>query len=186
MNGSSYKKRSVIAVAFVVANLTILVVGGWFLTSQIVSSSAQLTEKKGMLEATQKNWGQITHSQKELQSIKPELVKIDEAFVPEDQPIEFINLLESLAQRTNNLFEISLTQVSDPKKKEDGLFFQVRLTGSFSNLILFLNYLQNMKYRIQVRSLNINAYGGGVASIKEVEVPANSVYGIIDLKALTN
>ena len=184
MNGTSYKKKSVTAAVFVVASLAILGGGGWFLTSQIISSSAQLTEQKGMLEATQINWDQITRSQKELQSIKPELARIDEAFVPKDQPIEFINLLESLAQRTHNLFEISLT-TGDVKKKEDGLFFQVRLTGSFSNLMHFLNYLQNMKYRVQVRTLDINAYGGG-GSTGGTEVPARSVYSVIDLKALTN
>jgi len=171
-----------------VLNLAILAVGGWFLTSKIMSSSSQLTEEKGVLETTQKNWEQISHSQKELQLIKPELAKIDAAFVPKDQPIEFINLLEDLAQRTNNLFEISLTTVSNPKKKEDGLSFQIRLTGSFLNLMHFLNYMQNMKYRIQIESLDVSAYGaGGASTTKEgKQIPANSVLSTISIKALTN
>jgi len=187
MNGISNKKITYAAVGFIVLNLAVLLGGGWFLTSKIISSSAQLAREKGMLEATQENWQQISHSQKELQTIKPQLAKIDEAFVPKNEPIGFINLLESLAQRTDNVFGINLTsQTPDPKKKEDFLLFQINLTGKYSNLMHFLNYLQNMKYRVQIQSLDVSAYGEGAAQTSEgKQIPHNSVYSIINLKALT-
>ena len=187
MSRPSYKKESVVAVGFVVLNLAILLLGGWFLTSKIISSSAQLTEEKGVLEATQKNWEQITRSQKELQSIRPELAKIDEAFISKTEPIEFINLLESLAQKTNNLFEIDLlTLGADPKKKEDALLFQIRLTGNFVNLIHFLSYLENMKYQTQVQILNVSRVAQGAAQTNRGEsIPSGSVYSIINLEAFT-
>ena len=187
MNRVSYKRELVVAVGFVVLNLVILFLGGWFLTSKIISSSAQLTEEKGVLEVTQKNWEQITRSQKETQSIKSELAKIDEAFVSKNEPIEFIDLLENLAQKTNNLFGIELmTLGADPKKSENALLFQIRLTGNFSNLMHFLNYLENMKYQAQVQTLNISRVGASASQTSGgQQIPSDSVYSIINLKTFT-
>jgi hypothetical protein len=187
MNGAGYKKGSVAAAGFVVLNLAILLFGGWFVTFKIISSSAQLAEKKAVMEATQKNWGEISRSQKELQAIKPHLEKIDGAFVSNNQPIEFINLLENLAQRTSNLFEINLMNLgADSKKKEDSISFQIRLAGTFGNLMHFLNYLENMKYFVQVQSLDVSQVAAGASRINEgEEIPAGSVYSTINLKAYT-
>jgi hypothetical protein len=187
MNPNGYKRESIAAIGFIFLNLSILLLGGWFLTDKIMSSSNLLAEKKGEIEATQKSWEQITRSQKDLQLIKPELAKIDEAFVPKNQPIEFINQLENLAQKTSNLFEIDLlTLGGDPKKPENAIAFQIRLTGTFPNLMHFLRYLENMKYFAQVQSMNISRVAPGVVKTEAGEdIPAQSVYSIINLKALT-
>lgn len=187
MNRTIYKKEIVATVGFLILNLAILLAGGWFVTSKIISSSAQLAEKKGALEATQKNWEQISRSQKELQAIKPQLEKIDESFVLINQPIEFINLLESLAQKTNSLFEIDLMSLgADSNKKEDAISFQIRLTGTFANLMHFLNYLENMKYLAQVQSLDVSQVAAGASRTNEgQEIPTGSVYSTVNLKAYT-
>jgi hypothetical protein len=189
MNGARYKKESVAAVAFVILDLTILALGGWFLTSKIISASSQLTEEIGILEATQKSWDQIMHSQKDLLVIKPELARIDGAFVSANEPIEFINLLENLAQKTSNLFEINLMSLAaDPKKKdkESALVFQIRLSGSYTNLMHFLSYLENMKYETQVQSVDISASpAGALQASNGQQISANNVNSVINLKVYT-
>jgi hypothetical protein len=187
MSRTNYKKETIATVGFLILNLAILLAGGWFITSKIINSSAQLAEKKSVMDATQKNWGEISLSQKDLQAIKPQLEKIDGSFISNNQPIEFINLLETLAQRTNSLFEINLMSLgADSNKKENSILFQISLTGTFGNLMHFLNYLENMKYLVQIQSVDVSQVAGGVARTNEgQEIPAGSVYSIINLKAYT-
>lgn len=152
-----------------------------------MNASSQLSEKKGLTEAIYKNWDKLSAAQKSLDEVGPQIDTLNQSLINKDEPIDFINTLENLARDTDNIFEINLTNSqADPKKKEDALFFQIKLAGSFSNAMHFLNYLENMKYRAQIQSLDISKTGTIVfESSENKEIPPGSVYTTIGLKAFT-
>jgi len=183
----SYKKENFVAIGFIILNLAILSFGSWFLTSRVMSSSGQLAEEKGAFEAIYKNWEQISQAKNELEKTKPQIDRLNQAFVSKTEPIGFINSLENLAQKTNNAFEINLiSSGADNKKKDSALYFQIKLAGSFSDAMHFLNYLENMEYRVQIQSLDISKISTRPPEISGVkEIPTNSIFTLINLKAFT-
>lgn len=181
------KKESLAAIGFIFLNLLILGLGTWFLTSKIINASKFLEEKKAALDAVFKGWEQMAHEQRDLQKIKPQLEQIDSALVSPEEPIEFINSLENLAQKTSNLYQINVaTQPAQKGKASEAksLSLQISLAGSFTNLMHFLKYLENLKYFTQVESLQISQASGAIAGKPEwKEVPPGSASGVINLKA---
>jgi hypothetical protein len=189
MNQLPSNKKEILTLAgFVILNLLVLLFGGWLLMVRIIENNQQLKEKKGALAVIEKNWQEIKLGEDALGQIKPELEKADRYFISMKDPVRFINALESLAQKTNNFFEINLAAVNQSAGPEEksGLPFQVYLAGSFPDLLRFLNYLENMDYYIKIESIHIeqlNSRNAGKPQLKEL--PAESVYSIINLKAFT-
>lgn len=190
MNQSIFQKKEfLVAVGFAVVNLVILGFGIWFLTAKIAFTSSQLKERKSALADLYQGWQQMSREQKELQKIEPQLAKLNQAFISGEHPLAFINLVEVLAQKTNNLFEINLIPgPQDSEKEEAGaLFFQISLAGSFSNFMHFLRYLENMEYYTEVTTLQVSQITGQniVQKPEWGQIPAGSVFSIINLKVLT-
>ncbi len=183
------RKEIIIGVGFVAANLLILFFGVWFITSKIVVSNQELKEQKAALAAIYQGWQQMGHEQKELQGIEPQLKGLDDALLRTDEPVEFISTLENLAQKTDNLFQISLISGALKEKSENqiqqkSVSFQVSLAGSFANFMHFLRYLENMKYYTSVESIQIGQAGGAGLSqkLEWKEIPAGSVLSTINIK----
>ena len=186
---SSYKKEVIVTVGFVILNLLVLLLGSWFLISRIIEGNMQLKEKKAALATIERNWQEITLGQDAAQKIKPELTKTDQSFVSiKEPPIKFINTLESLAQKTNNLFEINLLIFNESTESaaENILPFQIYLGGDFSGFMHFLNYLENMEYYVKIESLQISQLGTqNIGKSQWKGLPPDSLYSIINLKAFT-
>ncbi len=167
----------------------ILALGGWFLTAKIIKASGELKEKKMALETIYASWQQLKEGRRELEKIKPELDKVNGAFVSLEQPIGFINLLEELAKKTGNAYEINLVRglSEKPEDEEKNLPFEINLGGSFTNFMHFLKYLENMEYYAKVKSLQIQQIKGAAMpdSPGWKEIPEGSVYSIINLEAFT-
>lgn len=185
-----YKKEVIATVGFLILNLLVLLSGSWFLMSKIIEGSGELKEKKGALVMIEQNWQEIKVGQDTAQRIKPELAEINQSFISIEEPIKFINALENLAQKTNNLFEISLITLNDitaGPQESDFLPFQIYLGGSFSNLMHFLNYLETMEYYVRIESMQISQ-----SKLQDIgrnsgkEAPPDSVYSIINLKVFAN
>jgi len=182
------KKEFLIAVLIGVLNLAILVGGGWFITGKIMEASAQLKQKEGYLWTIQNSWQASQGGRSGLDEAKDELAKINSSFVPVDQPIGFINQIESLAQKTNNVLTINLMSLGGTengknkdsgKNKKNELSFQMATTGSFANFMHFLKYLENMEYYVRIDSFNISATGGPGGTAE------GNVSGIINLTAFS-
>ncbi len=174
---------------FVVLGVAVLALGSWFLTVEIIKTSQDLQEKKTALETTYASWQQLKEGRKELEKIKPELDKVNGAFVSLDQPIGFINLLEDLARKTGNVYEINLVRGLGEALEKEGknLTFEINLGGSFINFMHFLKYLENMEYYGKVQSLQVQQIKGAAVSNKPdwKEIPEGSVFGVINLEAFT-
>lgn len=183
------RKEIIIGVGFVVVNLLILFFGAWFVTSKIVASNQELKEQKAALAAIYQGWQQMGREQKELQGIEPQLKGLDDALLRTDEPVEFISTLENLAQKTDNLFQISLISGASQGQSENqiqqkSVSFQVSLAGSFANFMHFLRYLENMKYYTDIETIQIGRAGGAGLSQKSEwkEIPEGSVLSTINIK----
>lgn len=192
MSGNFFKKKEVLAgLGFLMFNLAVLGLGGWFLTSKIISQSQALENKKAELEAAQNSWQEAVRQQKEIGETEAGLAQMQQLLVPSGQPLDFINSLENLAQKTNSLFDISLLAPSPSQKtnKETNILrFQIQLGGSFVNFMHFLKYLENMKYLVQEESLNLSRQSGQSQSSQEgwKALPSGSVFGTINIKVFTS
>ncbi len=183
------KKEFSIGLAVFVFCLLVLILGSWFFTSKIAASSSSLREKKAEIEAVYQSWQGLSQNQRDLQDMKDGLSKLNSAFVSLQSPYDFINSLEELAKSTALSYEIKLvTQGDISQTKEKAVAFQIEFIGSFSNLMRFLKYLENMKYYTQVDSLQVSKIGEGGAQIKTDlnDLPPGSVQGMITLKAFIN
>lgn len=192
MNKNIFQRKEFLAsTIFMGVNLAILILGTWFITLKIIDSGIELKEKKAALEATYQGWQQMSHEQKEIQQIKPELEKMNKAFLSEADPIGFINLLETLAQKTNNIFEINLTPENEANKKDEkakALSFQISLAGSFPDFMHFLKYLENMGYYTEIQSIQISqaTEQSMMAKPEWRDMPAGNVVSLINLKVFTS
>jgi Tfp pilus assembly protein PilO len=184
-----YKKEFLIGAGFVVLDLCILILGGWFLTSKIIDSSSQLKEKKATVSAIYQGWQEMSAEQRQLDKIKPEVELLNQGLVSAGQPIELISLLENLAQKTDNLYDINLVpaslDVSSGKNEPPALLFQITLGGSFPNFMHFLSYLENMEYLNNIESIETQEAGSASGFTKEWNLPPGSVYSVIGLRIYT-
>ena len=128
------------------------------LVSKIKSTSISLAQQKealNNLEAKQRNFYEFN---REYQQIKPDLEKIDSAFVEEGKILDFIVALENIAKQSGNKYEIKVIERPAGGTEQGGaksINFQISLKGSYPNLIRFLVYLEGLPYMNKVSTLQI-------------------------------
>jgi len=133
-----------------------------FLLAKIKKASAELAEKKKSLDILADKQGNFAIWQKEYQRIKPETDRIGSGFLAPDNLLECIVAIEEIAKKTSGKYELKIIEEakSDDKKKgakqeAEGVSFQVSFWGSFSGLVRFVSYLENMKYFKNILTLQI-------------------------------
>jgi len=188
MNYSQPKKEFLFAAGFVILNLAILFSGAWFLTNMIIANSQDYQRKQADLKVAQEEWQLASQQQKEFKKIETELEKINQSFLPPNKPTEsigLIKLLENLAQKTGNSFEINLIP-APPGATANDLFFHISLTGTFQNFMHFLRSVENMKYYAEVKLVQINRAGGQAlpAAPGSPEIVVANVSSVINLRIL--
>jgi len=90
------------------------------------------------------------------QEVGPDLEKIDTLLVDAEIPINFINFLKKSAVQSNVSLGVSL--VGSRTIKEDpwlSLSSRLVLSGSFLNVMRFIDKLENSKYLIEIQELSI-------------------------------
>lgn len=192
MEQSIIRKKEIAIGAIVVGiNLLVLGLGSWFLTLKIIDSSNEFKQKKTETEALQQAWQDARNEQKQLQKIMPDIENANQSFFSEAQPINFLNSLEDLARQTGNLYSIKLMSLETDAPKKTGtslpsLAFQIYLAGSFNNFMHYLKYLENMKYYVQMDSLQISQTANEIPfADKGKNIAPGSIYGILNIRAFT-
>lgn len=97
--------------------------------------------------------------------LEGDLKKLDDLLVDLEVPVEFINFLEVEAKRLNLDFEISsANNYSDNTNSWSYIIFQSTINGNFSDLLKFLERIENSSYLIEI--ININIRDAGNESIR--------------------
>jgi len=86
--------------------------------------------------------------QNDYQEREADLTEIARVFLSSEEMVGFISNMETVAQRTDNFFEIEAISPYIPLTDEERPFlnFQISLWGDFSSLLLFLANLENNPY----------------------------------------
>lgn len=130
----------------------VLVAGWWYLYFQIQSASdslARASADKLLQEKRQIRATALSHVVDEMSKIIPEL---DARFLTEDQTISFIEQIEKLAGHSG--IELSPTSIS--KNPTAGtLDLSVKVSGNYTNLMNYLELIENMPYNIITQKIKI-------------------------------
>jgi len=95
--------------------------------------------------------------------LEGDLKKIDDLFVNLEVPVEFINFLENEAQQLNLDFKISsASNYANNPNPWSYIIFQATADGNFSDLVKFLEKIENSSYLIEIININIREDGDGV------------------------
>lgn len=105
-----------------------------------------LTTKRASLSQMKKNQDEIIANKQ----------RIEAGFVGQDKIVDFIVVLENLAQNTGNSADVKAVEGAS-KTNNNYLNFKVQLAGSYSGLTSFLAQLENFNYFTSIAGLDITS-----------------------------
>lgn len=111
---------------------------------------------------------------KEYEEIKNDILLVNSSFLEINQVVDFIMELEDFASTSSNRLEI---------KKVDYPAFNFQLIGSFSNLMRYLGWLENSKYFINIKSIQIGRVGERIFLFEGEPVLSGSVRSILEVES---
>ena len=123
---------------------------------KISINSKELTSQKENLAVLEAKAANLERFKNLYSGLREILEKIDDLFVNAEVPVEFIGFLEDISSESNLAIKIV------PSGEERGgywpsLSFQMTGTGSFDDLLKFLEKLENSPYLIEVKNVSVGA-----------------------------
>lgn len=151
-----------------------------YLFFNITEVSSDYVESQKELLILQKKGVLIKEFETELESIKSDWPKIEEAFLQEKDILGFVETMEKLAETTKNRHSINIIG-TPPAKAAPGeakadeapsfFVFRINLRGSLSSVFDFLNYLENQPIYLSVEDIQLVRSEGGLAGFDKTAVP---------------
>lgn len=151
-----------------------------YLFLNITEVSSDYVESQKELLTLQKKGVLIKEFETELESIKSDWPKIEEAFLQEKDILGFVETMEKLAETTKNRHSINIIG-TPPAKAAPGeakadetppfFVFRINLWGSLSSVFDFLNYLENQPIYLSVEDIQLVRSEGGLAGFDKTAVP---------------
>ncbi len=145
----SFKEKLIL---FTCLGLIILFLLGWFGVFPLLNkirglSQEYLSNQETLIKLNQRE-ALAKELQNDYQKREADLTEIARVFLDSEEMVGFISNLETIAQRTNNFFEIKAISPYTPLTDEESPFldFQISLWGDFSSLLLFLANLEDNPY----------------------------------------
>jgi len=143
---------------------------------EIRANSQELISLKNELASFQKETESFEKLAKVYQNYQPNFSKIDQIFIDPKDPIEFLDFLEKNASYFQLKYEIS--PLVGKESETPSLFFQISVSGSFTNFLKFLEKLENAPYLIDVLNLNVK-------KITSKEIPTANIESTFLIKVYT-
>jgi hypothetical protein len=124
--------------------------------SEIKKNSEELVSAKNDIVVLNSQTAETENFKNKYNEYKPNLDRIDQMFVDQDNPVNFIEFLESTAADSNITSQISLPpDVGFAKVKTDFVTFQFSSKGPFLGVENFLQKIEAGPYYIEVENLTI-------------------------------
>lgn len=133
--------------------------------------SQELVNQKKQLSILETKIGNLERFKILYKSLEDILEKIDNLFVDSEVPVEFITFLETTADNSNLIIDIS--PGSSGKFGKDpwpSIIFKTSLTGEFPNFLKFMEKLENSQYLIEIQNLAVNKKTTGVEGTLTIKV----------------
>ena len=152
---SSNKKVLLISTIFGIISLILIIFVVFPLFKEIKKYSEEFVTTKKNIVFYSDETGSVSLIRKIYGEIEPDSKKIDSLFVDPEVPIDLIKFLERIAQ--DSKISVNITSVAPKTSEKDWNYmeFQINLIGSFPNLLIFLEKIENGPYLIETKNLSI-------------------------------
>ena len=156
MNQSGLFKKIIGALS-----LTSIILFGaiYFVYNQIKTKNENILNIEQDLSSKNTKHDYLISLQKLVESIDPEIKKVESSIVPKAGDVAFIEELELLARNSNLIIEIeSLNLTSDPKNDSSPLAtlkVKVKATGLWSDVYKFTYEMESLKYKIKINKFTL-------------------------------
>ena len=131
--------------------------------AQIRNDGLELALKKQEMAAFSADWQLLEKDRRDYQAMQNEINALP-AFLPENDALKFIMLIEKVAQATGNSQEVSVDNADEANagttSQKTATDFQINLRGNWPNLIKFMIYLENAPYYNDMVSLQTQRLTG--------------------------
>ncbi|MDX1607843.1 MAG: hypothetical protein R3251_01410 [Candidatus Spechtbacterales bacterium] len=151
-----------------IGSLILIILASIFISWQILF--AQFSEAKNeyiaqvkTLEEIEKKTDLRNELKRELEEAGEDINIIQSAFLAEEDKLDFIQQLEELAVLTQNEYNIGgVREITNPKGKPIELEFNIELTGTFQNIIRFMQQLHQEPYLINISQYSFAPVEDGI------------------------
>lgn len=130
----------------------------WPVFISIKNSSQELSMQKSGAISLKDKTDSLLDFQKNYESYKPNLDKIDQLFIDSKNPVGLIKFLEKISLEAGVQSEISLPPNAKLQSEGEDLTyinFQIKISGSFAKILEFAKKLENSPYLIEIRDASI-------------------------------
>lgn len=147
------KSKKFIITIILIILLNGVALAGWLYLFSILKGQNDLAKEEQQKIAVSEKKFQNSNSLKGLMNeIVGEKQKIDSVFLDKENIINFIENLESIADKTGASIKISSININNQDKK--GLSLQFKLAGNFNQLFQYLVLLENLPYLIDIERVD--------------------------------
>jgi len=142
---------------FLVISLSLIIFGVRPSVSAIIENSESFLAEKEKLLSFRKEKERFQEAKEIYERYEEDLEKIDDSFVNQNFPLEFILFLEKIATTSDLQMEISSGRKEARAEPWPSISYQITVNGFFTNLMRFLNRLENSSYLIEIVNLDISS-----------------------------
>ena len=150
-------KIYIISSVFILVSLFLVLFFIWPLFKEIEKNSYDLVLARNNIIALEAQNNETKNFKNNYSTYKPNLDRIDQLFVDPNNPVDFIEFLESTASSSQVTSQISLPPSSSGSKQF--IVFQIISKGNFSNMMDFSKKIESGPYLIEIDNLTIQNSG---------------------------
>lgn len=138
-------------------------VGTYFSYKKILSVKEDIAQKQSEWQIEENRRNEIKNLERSVKNLAEEKKDLDSHFVASDDPVAFLNSLESMALSVGAVAEVSTVGTNN----NAGLVVNLRATGGFDSLYKFLTLIENSHYIMEIQNM---AMSTNVPEIKSTNV----------------
>jgi len=149
------KKRFFISVAAIVFVNLFLLLATYFLYARIFSREVNYFEIVGKTVSFEERVGNFRELEKDFRRTEQDRMVVESVFLNRSSIIEFLELIESLAKKSE--IEVNIKSVDFLSQKDGGVNpkFTIKVSGHFDNLYYFLSLIESAAYQTVFSQINI-------------------------------
>lgn len=152
-------KKFICILCVCAAVLGALVYGLVFAAGIVIEKQASIRGIQQDILLNDERQKNVKSLEKLLEDIEPQKKRIESVFIGERAVIDFIKALEQMASTTHIGF--SLENAALPSLNSDvGPKFELRVNGSFDEVLRFIGLLEAMPYQILIDSVQVRKQSG--------------------------
>ncbi len=133
----------------------------YYVYSDIKSKNETILTVEQDLSSKNQKHDYLMSLQNLVESIDPEVQKVESMIIPKSGDVAFIEEIENLGRSSGLLVEIdSLNLTTDPKVSSSTLSVlkvKVRATGAWVDVYKFASQIESLKYRIKINKFTLSS-----------------------------